>query len=599
MKLATFEHKTNLRWGFVFQHPDTKEEWIFEPQEVQKKIEWYISTKTNPFLFVPSFFPQQEWPNTLCEFLEKGVDAMHTLQQLETFVLHFMEQTDAFILFECAYRAQDVKLCAPIPSPRLLLGIVGNNPAFIRNHLNTPHVNLVPQGHLRHSCAALGANEPIVYAPMPNFFWAYNVELGIVIGKKAKNVPTEKAMDYVAGFTNVIDSVGNPYLQAYPEIANLKDIYSILAYDWAGKAADASCPIGPYLVTKDEIGHPYNLNTINKMNGLLRDKANTCSMLVGIERAIAYYSSFMTLYPGDVIHMGASGKDGLNIERKYKRDTDVDVLECEIEKLGTLRNPIVYEDIDWRDSNDESKTLHVSAMARQLIKNDACKLNTTSQWNLGTVRNYAVAYGNYKNVKDVQGIECADIGRYFWVPPSALGKEDLKDFHFEKDYDLEISVELAFVVSKMAKGVIEKEASNYILGFIPLLSLTNNRLQDALISPSLKREPAILSLYKRWNDGCAIVSEKPIAITNNAEKSITLTLSVNGIEKLSLNTENYVHLSAHYIEIITKYSTLLPGDVISLGQLGETYTLPADIPCSSKHSLLMTATGLPDIKISL
>jgi 2-keto-4-pentenoate hydratase/2-oxohepta-3-ene-1,7-dioic acid hydratase in catechol pathway len=599
MRLATFEDKNNLHWGFVFPHPETKEDWIVEPQKVQKKIEWYISTKTNPFLYVPSFFPKQEWPKTLRKFLEEGDEAMYTLQQLETFALHFMEQTDAFILLECAYRAQDVKLCAPIPSPRLLLGIVGNNPAFIRNHLNTPHVNLVPQGHLRHQCTALGANEPIVCAPMPNFFWAYNVELGIVIGKKAKNVPIEEAMDYVAGYTNVIDSVGNPYLQAYPEITKLKDIYSVLAYDWAGKAADASCPIGPYLVTKDEIGHPYNLSTINKMNGLLRDRANTCSMLVGIERAIAYYSSFMTLQPGDVLHMGASGKDGLNIERKHKHDTDIDVLECEIEKLGTLHSPIVYKDIDWRDSNDESKALHVSATARQLIKNDACKLDAASQWNLSTVRNYAAAYGNYKNVKEVQGIECADIGRYFWVPPSALGKEDLEEFTFEEGYDLEISIELAFVVSRIAKEITEKDASNHILGFIPLLSLTNNRLRDALISPSLIREPAIVSLYKRWNDGCAIVSGKPTAITGNEEGSITLTLSVNGTQTLNLNTANYVHLSAHYMEIITKYSTLLPGDVISLGQLGETYILPAEKLCQGKHSLMMTATGLPDIKVLL
>jgi len=110
----------------------------------------------------------------------------------------------------------------------------------------------------------------------------------------------------------------------------------LLITSYYGRATDGFAPIGPAIVSKDEVADPYNLLMYTRQNGIERDRSYTNSMVVGIENTIEYLSQFMTLYPGTIIHMGAMGIDGITIHEDVRIGADEPV-EVEIERVGRLR----------------------------------------------------------------------------------------------------------------------------------------------------------------------------------------------------------------------------------------------------------------------
>lgn len=119
----------------------------------------------------------------------------------------------------------------------------------------------------------------------------YEVELGIVMGKKAKNVAEDKALDYVFGYCTVND-------------LSARDL-QMKTHQWLlGKTCDKFSPIGPYLVTSDEVGDPNNLALKTYVNGELRQDSNTSDMIFSCREIVSYISRHMTLEPGDIILTG-------------------------------------------------------------------------------------------------------------------------------------------------------------------------------------------------------------------------------------------------------------------------------------------------------
>lgn len=154
----------------------------------------------------------------------------------------------------------------------------------------------------------------------------YEAELGIVIGKKAKNVSKEDALDYVFGYCN-----GND--------VSARDLQMRTSQWLLGKSCDGFCPIGPYLVTADEVGDPNNLDISLKVNGETRQSSNTKYMIFPCNELVSYISKYMTLEPGDIILTGTP--DGVILG--YPKEQQVwlkknDVMTVEIEKLGRLTN---------------------------------------------------------------------------------------------------------------------------------------------------------------------------------------------------------------------------------------------------------------------
>ena len=156
----------------------------------------------------------------------------------------------------------------------------------------------------------------------------WEVELGIVIGDKAKSVPESKAMQYVAGYT-IVNDVSE---RAYQLDAS--------AGQWTrGKGCDTFCPVGPWLVTKDEISRPQNLSIWLELNGKKMQNGNTKTMVFNIKELISYVSHYMTLYPGDIIATGTPPGVGMGMKPpKYLKKGDemklgIDGLGVQIQKV--------------------------------------------------------------------------------------------------------------------------------------------------------------------------------------------------------------------------------------------------------------------------
>lgn len=161
----------------------------------------------------------------------------------------------------------------------------------------------------------------------------YEGELAVVIGRAAKNVPRENALDYVFGYT----------------IAN-----DISARDWQfdlgggqfcqGKSFDTFCPLGPALVTADEVPDPARLSLRTYVNGELRQSGSTRDMIFDVPALIAFLSASKTLLPGTVILSGSPGGTGHTMKPPvYLKDGDV--VRVEIDGIGCLENPVMPEPV--------------------------------------------------------------------------------------------------------------------------------------------------------------------------------------------------------------------------------------------------------------
>lgn len=157
----------------------------------------------------------------------------------------------------------------------------------------------------------------------------WEVELGIVIGRKAQYVEEKDALRYVAGFTLVNDVSEREY-----QIER--------GGQWTkGKSADTFCPVGPWLVTTDEIKDPQNLKMWLKVNGETRQNGSTATMIFGVKTLVSYISRFMTLMPGDVIPTGTPPGVGLGMKPTPIFLKAGDVMELGIDGLGTQRQQVV------------------------------------------------------------------------------------------------------------------------------------------------------------------------------------------------------------------------------------------------------------------
>ena len=159
----------------------------------------------------------------------------------------------------------------------------------------------------------------------------YEVELGIVIGKKAKYVSEDEALDYVFGYSPVNDLSARDLQLRTPQ--------------WLlGKTCDKFSPVGPYLVTADEVGNPNDLSLKTYVNGEVRQDSNTSDMIFSCAEIVSYISQYMTLVPGDIILTGTPEGVVLGLpedQQVYLQPGDV--VTVEIEKLGSLTNYFVEE----------------------------------------------------------------------------------------------------------------------------------------------------------------------------------------------------------------------------------------------------------------
>jgi 2,4-diketo-3-deoxy-L-fuconate hydrolase len=178
--------------------------------------------------------------------------------------------------------------------------------------------------------ALSGPNDDVVI-PRGSQKTDWEVELAVVIGRRATYVPEERAMDYVAGY-----ALHNDYSE--------RDWQLERGGQWVkGKSFDTFAPIGPFLATPNEIPDPHRLRLWLTVNGELLQESNTSDLVFGVPALVSYLSQFMTLLPGDVISTGTPAGVGLGLQPpRYLKPGDV--VELGIDGLGTARQRAVAYD---------------------------------------------------------------------------------------------------------------------------------------------------------------------------------------------------------------------------------------------------------------
>jgi acylpyruvate hydrolase len=172
----------------------------------------------------------------------------------------------------------------------------------------------------------IGHKNPLVL-PTISQMVDYEAELAIVIGKAGKSIKAEHALDHVAGYTILND-------------ISVRDFQNRTLQWFQGKNFERSCPVGPYLVTKDEVPDPDKLEIELKLNDKIMQRSNTSDFIFSVSNIIEYISQIMTLQPGDIISTGTPGGVGV------ARDPQVflkpgDVVRISLQDVGLLENTAV------------------------------------------------------------------------------------------------------------------------------------------------------------------------------------------------------------------------------------------------------------------
>ena len=223
----------------------------------------------------------------------------------------------------------EVTLLAPIPRPRQDVICLG-----INYKAHAQEAERYSEAFLKEKPIPIYFSKRVSEAVAPEGFIEshpglverldYEAELALIIGKRAKNVPAEKAGEYIFGYT-VLNDVSARVLQT-----SHKQWYF-------GKSLDGFTPIGPCIVTADEIPFPPKLKITATVNGELRQDSTTDLLITGIPEIIAELSSGMTLLPGTIIATGTPSGVGMGFDPpKFLKSGDV--VECAVEGIGTLRN---------------------------------------------------------------------------------------------------------------------------------------------------------------------------------------------------------------------------------------------------------------------
>lgn len=223
---------------------------------------------------------------------------------------------------------EDVQLLSPIPMPRDIIAVSQNYVSHVKETCRVNGVEYVRPKYCnyfwRRVNRAIAHNGSLSLHAEISSKMDYEVELAVVIGKKCSRVSQEDAMDYVFGYTISND-------------ISARDIQNYLAQYAYAKGLDDTTPIGPYIVTADEIKDPHNLNLLLRVNGELRQNGNTDDFIFNIPYVISDISKGMTLFPGDIIMTGTPSGVGIGMNPPVFLKHG-DVIESEIEGLGILRN---------------------------------------------------------------------------------------------------------------------------------------------------------------------------------------------------------------------------------------------------------------------
>lgn len=263
-------------------------------------------------------------PNTMLEFIDMGTDGINKATTL-------INTATKEQLEECSIPLANATLMAPIPKPRKnIFGIGLNYTEHVAESARTLDTSKdLPQQPVIFSkppTTVTGTNTNIIHNQKITKQLDYEVELAVILGKGGKNIPKDKAMDYVYGYTVINDISARDCRRSGQWIVS--------------KGQDTFAPMGPILVTRDEVADPHNLNLRLTVNGVEKQNSNTKFMLFNISDLIHDLSTVFTLEEGDIIATGTPAGVGAGRDPQEFMWPG-DVVEATVEGIGTLVNTIV------------------------------------------------------------------------------------------------------------------------------------------------------------------------------------------------------------------------------------------------------------------
>ncbi|NOU75070.1 FAA hydrolase family protein [Paenibacillus sp. LMG 31458] len=262
-------------------------------------------------------------PTTIHEVIEGGTGALNELREYIDMVLALDNDKTAYLLDESTLVLGP---CVTHPNKIICVGL------NYRRHAEETGAQ-IPQYPIlfnKFNNTLTGHGDDISL-PKVSEKVDYEAELAIVIGKTAKYISKEQAPGHVFGYSNAND-------------LSARDL-QVRTQQWLlGKSCDKFAPIGPYVVTADEVGNPNDLEIKTYVNGEVRQHSNTSDMIFHCDEIVSYISQHMTLVPGDIILTGTP--EGVVLGYPPEKQVylkDGDIVTIEIEKLGTLTNRFVAE----------------------------------------------------------------------------------------------------------------------------------------------------------------------------------------------------------------------------------------------------------------
>ncbi|MBN2139175.1 MAG: fumarylacetoacetate hydrolase family protein [Sedimentisphaerales bacterium] len=271
-------------------------------------------------------WPDSSPPHSIKEIIAFGRPCLETLALIA-------DSAEPRILLD------SVKLLPPIPRPGKMLALAGNYSKHIIEAglklglADSPAKTTVPRPFLMPPNVIIG---PDTVIPWPRYSETidYEIELAVVIGTTVKNITPKEAPQAIAGYTIANDISARTVTFKKNRAERPWDEF----YDWLnGKWADGFCPIGPCIVTANEIPDPQNLDLRLTVNGKQRQSANTSQMIHSVNEIVSFLSNLMTLEPGDIIATGTPEGVGLATGDYLEAG---DEIEATIEPIGTLKNAL-------------------------------------------------------------------------------------------------------------------------------------------------------------------------------------------------------------------------------------------------------------------
>lgn len=265
----------------------------------------------------------EAFPDSMLELIDLGLEEVARIDEI-------LSKTNENVIAACSIPMSEVTILAPIPKPRKnIIGIGLNYTEHVAESARTLDTsNELPQKPVIFSkppTTVTANNTNILLNPRLTQQLDWEVELAVVIGKKGKYVAKEKALDYVFGYTVINDISARDCRRSGQWIVS--------------KGQDTFAPLGPVLVTKDEIENPHNLNLSLKVNGVEKQNSNTKFMLFNINDLIEDLSTVFTLEPGDIIATGTPAGVGAG-RNPQEWLWNGDVVEATVEGIGTLTNTV-------------------------------------------------------------------------------------------------------------------------------------------------------------------------------------------------------------------------------------------------------------------